>query len=811
MPYVRPPLHDYQVAAKQIILNNPRCGLFLDMGFGKAVDDNTLIPTPEGRWRRVGDINPGDSVIDQDGKSQTVSAVYKHPNMPAYQVSLSDGRKFVCNDDHLLPLLDVKTGNTTVRPLRDILDDYKFRHYHLPPSPVVPGCDNLSRASLLKYTDFFTLGILVRLLQPRLASPTANTPTAVQLCFPKYIDEKHMQAILHILAEHGTLVYDAGRNGYYYQNTRTGLPLLDETQDAAYSMARLMGCIPDWRLTSARVLPDSITLAPAEKRMDFLYGYLLNITGYEQDTWTVPMRGGVWHGLIEQQIQAMAFGLGLDAKITKIRGVETLIISFRPQRPPCITCIKLLPNKRDMTCFTVTGSTSTYLINDFIVTHNTLITLDALYDLNPHGHVLVVAPKNIARATWEQEIKKWQIPLRYKSLIVNEKHKDLPRAKRLALYDTILDEQPCLWFINRELFPDLVEHMPVINGKQVWPFPNIIVDELQSFKNYKAVRVKALKHVLPAVERFIGLTGTPTPNGLMDLWSEIYFMDEGRRLGKNITAYRRAFFRETLYVNNYPVRWEPLPGAEDEIYRRIGDIVASVKNPNIKLPPCVIKPIPVYMDDKEMALYKKFLKEAVLDVDGHDVTAANAAVLKNKLSQMASGAIYTQTGSTDYKLIHTKKLEMCDYLLNNASGSVLIAYHFKSDLDMLRQRYPVGEVFDGSPEMQDRWNAQQIPLMFIQPASAGHGLNIQFGGHTLIWFTIMPNLEEFQQTNARLARQGQPHPVAVYVLQTQKTVDVGNYEILKSKDASQERLKAAVQIAIQAVEEDDDGDDPVVI
>lgn len=804
MPYTPPPLHDYQKAAKQIILNNPRCGLFLDMGFGKAVDDNTLIPTPEGTWRRVGDISPGDQVIDQNGETQTVSAVYKHPHVHAYQVSLSDGRKFICNDEHLLPLIDAKTKEPSVKPVKNILDDYKS--YCLPASPTVPGRNRAPAGSLLARTDFFMLGIYARLLEPCLSNPTCNTPTAVELKFPDSMKTDQVEMLKALLTSQGDLRFNRYTMRYFYNKTYTGLPLLDEIQTMAHDIARILGCVAEWRLTSARTLPDTVTLAPAEKRLDFLNGYLLNFASDPQQSITVSIQDDIWHGLLADQIAAMAFGLGLDACIqtNKRKALKILTVNFQLAKPPRITDIQSLHEHRDMTCFTVTGPTHTYLINDFIVTHNTLITLDALYDLNPHGHVLIVAPKNIARATWEQEIKKWQIPLRYKSLIVNEKHKDLSRAKRLALYDTILDTPPCLWFINRELFPDLVEHMPVINGKQVWPFPNIVVDELQSFKNYKAVRVKALKTVLPAVSRFIGLTGTPAPNGLMDLWSEIYFMDGGQRLGKNITAYRRTFFRETLYVNNYPVRWEPLPGAEDEIYRRVGDIVASVKNPNIKLPPCVIKPIPVYMDDNELKLYRKFLKDMVLDVDGHDVTAANAAVLKNKLAQMASGAIYTDTGSTNYKVIHTKKLEMCDYLLENASGSVLIAYHFKSDLDMLQKRYPTGEVFDGSLDMQDRWNARKIPLMFIQPASAGHGLNIQYGGHTLIWYTIMPNLEEFLQTNARLARQGQPDPVVIYVLQTQKTVDIGNYDMLQAKDASQERLKAAVQIAIHAIDTDDD-------
>lgn len=430
----------------------------------------------------------------------------------------------------------------------------------------------------------------------------------------------------------------------------------------------------------------------------------------------------------------------------------------------------------------------------------TLITLEALKEIQPTGHILIIAPKNIARSTWLDEIAKWNINVRTKSLIVNDKGKQLSKEKRLALYNAIPTEPPTMYFINRELLPDLIDHMPIKNNKRIWYFPTVVIDELQSFKSHNSVRFKALKSVSDSITRFIGLTGTPTPKSLMDLWSEIYLMDNGVRLGKTITEYRNRFFLPGRVINNYPIEWIPRQGAEDEIYNLIKDLVISIKNPNIKLPDITYNDITVYMSESEKKLYRKLMKTQVLAFeDGNKVIAKNAAVLRHKLLQMSSGALYINDNH-EYKIIHKHKLEACEYIINNTDSPVIIAYHFKSDKEMLMQYFKEtkieAHIFDGSPEMINKWNNKEIPVMLLQPASAGHGLNLQQGGHTLIWYTLPESLEEYLQTIARLYRQGQSENVIIHHLLTNGTIDIRVLDNLEKKDMSEQALLDAVELTI---------------
>ena len=493
---------------------------------------------------------------------------------------------------------------------------------------------------------------------------------------------------------------------------------------------------------------------------------------------------------------------------------------------------------------------------DFIKTHpycglyldmglgKTLITLSALKELGEigqlNGHILIIAPKNIARSTWVDEIEKWQIPVTYKSLIVNDKGRSYSRAERLALYKTIPKTPPTMWFINRELLVDLIDNT------DEWYFPHVIIDESQGFKSHRSKRFEAMKRVRPFIERIIELSGTPAPNGPMDLWAQIWLMDTGQRLGKNITAYRNTFFRESRWNNGFAIDWEVLPGMESVIYQKISDLVISLKNTNLQLPPITYNNITVHMTDAEKKKYKKLLEDRVLNVDkdgiSYQIAADNPAILTAKLSQLASGTIYlndkdiledepdlNQTIFTptapmqipqtapvvttnnnkerNYSVLHEHKLEHCQYIVDNTDSPVLIAYHFKSDkAELLRyfkalydnpntrsQKYLI-EAFDGSPEMIRRWNNKEIPVMILQPASAGHGLNIQYGGHTLVWYTLPWSLEEYLQCNARIYRQGQTEPVVVHHLLTKGTIDTHILNVLNGKEEKEDALMEAVKL-----------------
>lgn len=452
----------------------------------------------------------------------------------------------------------------------------------------------------------------------------------------------------------------------------------------------------------------------------------------------------------------------------------------------------------------------------------TAIILETLWEMNPTDHVLIIAPKTIARCTWQNEIEKWNIPIRTESLVVNQNGKQLTKKKRDQIYDTIQpNPYATVYFINRELIPDLVKRFPY----QQWPFKTVIIDESQSFKSHSSQRFKALKEVRPYIQRLIELTGSPTPNGLMDLWSQIYLLDMGERLGRNITTYRNTFFDPGLIVNGYPVSYKPkrymsneqgfpltdangqLISAQDMIYDRIDDIVISMDNSFIQLPPITYNNVDVVMTKDEMKLYKKFAKESILELqDGQVIEAKNAAVLAAKLSQMASGSIYTDAKTHTYQVIHENKLEMCEYIINNTDTPVLIAYHFQSDKDMLlnyfKKQKMEAVLFDGSPEMQKAWNQGQYPIMLLQPASCGFGVNLQEGGSTLIWYTIPWSLEEYEQTNARIYRQGQSNHVFIHHLLTKHTGDPRMLSVVQDKDASQTDLLKAIEVTLSELEND---------
>lgn len=447
-----------------------------------------------------------------------------------------------------------------------------------------------------------------------------------------------------------------------------------------------------------------------------------------------------------------------------------------------------------------------------------LCTLAALAHIRPAGHILVVAPINIARSTWVDEIQKWGFPLRAKSLIVNDNDKKLSRAERLKRYEEIWSSSPTMYFINVDLVMDLIENMPTqrVNGKKtiMWPFQTVIIDESQTLKGYAGARFKAMKKIAPATVRFIELTGTPTPNGLEDLWSQMYLLDGGLALGENITTYRNRYFEPDLVMQGQVKRWKPRPGAEQEIYARVRHKVMSAQNTSIPMPEVSIDDVSIVLDKDTLEAYKDFSKELVLDLASPDpnnpgpitITADNAAILYGKQLQFASGTLYTDEDH-NYAVIHEEKLAMTDYLIRNNGGSpVIVAYRYQAQREQLMKYLTAAghavETFNGKREMVSKWNSGAIPVMLLQPASAGHGLNLQDGGHTLIWYCLPDSLEHYQQTNARLARMGQQHPVQIWRLITKGTRDEKMPGKLERKDLVQRGLLEAVQVDVYDVEED---------
>ena len=414
-----------------------------------------------------------------------------------------------------------------------------------------------------------------------------------------------------------------------------------------------------------------------------------------------------------------------------------------------------------------------------------VITLSAInnlcLDTFEVQRVLVIAPLRVARDTWKAEIEKWE-HLKYLkySVAIGTEAERLSALKRPA-HIYIINRENVVWLIEQSGLP--------------FEYDMVVIDELSSFKSHQAKRFKSLMRVRPTISRMVGLTGTPSSNGLMDLWAEFKLLDMGKRLGRFITHYRDEFFRPDKRNGQVIFSYKPKDGAEDEIYRRISDITISMKAADhLKMPECVMNEVNVSLSEKEMKLYNDLKKDLVLAIANKEIDAVNAAGLSNKLSQMANGAVYDE--DKNYIEIHNQKLDVLEDLIEQANGKpVLVAYWFKHDLERIKKRFDVREI-KPSKDISD-WNNGNIPVAVIHPASAGHGLNIQEGGSTLIWFGLTWSLELYQQTNARLWRQGQKSKtVVIHHIISKGTIDEQIMKALREKEMSQDALMDAVKAEI---------------
>ncbi|WP_334105098.1 DEAD/DEAH box helicase [Muricomes intestini] len=411
-----------------------------------------------------------------------------------------------------------------------------------------------------------------------------------------------------------------------------------------------------------------------------------------------------------------------------------------------------------------------------------VITLTAIvelmYNMFDVSKVLVIAPLRVADTTWQDEIEKWEHLkcLKISKVLGSKKNRIMALYKKADVYT-----------INRENVPWLVDFY-----KNDWPFDMVVIDELSSFKSPSAKRFRALKKVRHKIKRIIGLTGTPAPNGLLDIWSQIYLLDRGERLGRTFTGYRSRYFHPQKYINGgIPADYAVNEGGEEKIYTKISDICISMKALDyLKMPECILNKVEVELSEKEMKLYRKLERDLLLPFEDSDVDAANAAVLANKLLQMANGAVYDEFN--DVKYIHDRKLDALEDLIESANGKpVLVYYAFKHDRDRIKARFDAGEI--NTSEDIAKWNEGKTQIALCHPASTGHGLNLQYGGCTIIWFGLTWSLELYQQANARLWRQGQNHTVVIHHILTKDTIDQRVMRALQDKDTSQAALIDAVK------------------
>ena len=416
-------------------------------------------------------------------------------------------------------------------------------------------------------------------------------------------------------------------------------------------------------------------------------------------------------------------------------------------------------------------------------TVSTLTAIDQLlYDYFDANNVLVIAPLRVAQKTWPDEVRKWDHlkHLRISRVLGPEKQ------RKIALRD-----KADIWVINRENVEWLVDYY----GKN-WPFDMVVIDELSSFKSSKARRFRALRKVRPIIKRIVGLTGTPAPNGLIDLWPQVYLLDQGAALGKTLTGYRERYFEPGKRNRTVIFQWDPKAGAQEAIYKNLEDLCVSMSAADwLQMPERIDRVVSIQIPEAARVNYDQLERDLLLPFADGDITADTMAVLSNKLLQMANGAVYDENGST--REIHQAKLESLNDILEAANGQpVLVFYAYKHDLDRIKAQIPAAQVLDTEDDIE-KWNQGKISVLLAHPASAGHGLNLQTGGNIIVWFGLTWSLELYQHANARLHSQGQEKSVIVHHLVAEGPIDEDVMKALAGKDVNQKALLEAVKARIE--------------
>ena len=435
---------------------------------------------------------------------------------------------------------------------------------------------------------------------------------------------------------------------------------------------------------------------------------------------------------------------------------------------------------------------------DFAITHDhcglflpmgagkTVTTLTIIKNLLAieASKILIIGPVRVIESTWPDEIQKWDHTkdMTY-SIVVGS-----PKKRREALH-----ARADIYLIGKENVAWLV------NETTLWDFDMVVIDELSTFKNPRSQRFKALKQVMPLVDRFIGLTGTPAPKGLPDLWSQLYLIDRGQRLGRTLTEFRYRYLTPGRRNGAIVYEWKPQPNAEERIYKRIGDVCMSLDQKDCaELPPLQVLDYKVKLPPEAMKRYHAFKRERVLTLETDEVIAVNAGVLTGQLAQFTSGEIYRkdiltkQTVGTE--ILHDEKMKALEDLMEAATGHpILVFYYFQHERDRILAAFKQARVLDTADDIRD-WNEGKIDMLLVHPASAGHGLNLQQGGHIAIWYSLPNwNLELYQQANARIYRQGQTQPVTIYRIMAEGTIDEDEARALETKDVTQKALIEALR------------------
>ncbi|MDE9938820.1 DEAD/DEAH box helicase [Staphylococcus pseudintermedius] len=418
----------------------------------------------------------------------------------------------------------------------------------------------------------------------------------------------------------------------------------------------------------------------------------------------------------------------------------------------------------------------------------TVSTLTAFSDLQllDTNKMLVIAPLNVAKDTWADEIDKWEHlkHLRVSKVLGSPKQRIAALNKEADIYVT--NKENTKWLCDQY--------------KKDWPFDMVVIDELSTFKNPSSQRFKAIRKKQPLIKRFVGLTGTPSPNSLLDLWAQVYLIDRGERLETSFSRYRERFFKPTHQVSDHVFNWELRDGSEEKIYELIEDVCLSMKAGDyLDMPERIDAVQSVNLSSKERKLYDELEKHYILESEEDGtIVAQSGASLSQKLLQLANGAVYTDDESVRH--LHDRKLDKLEEIIEESQGQpLLVFYNFKHDKERIMERFDEVVTLDDKG-YKDKWNAGKVKILLVHPASAGHGLNLQQGGHIIVWFGLTWSLELYQQANARLYRQGQQHTTIIHHIMTDNTIEQRVYKALQNKELTQEDLMQAIKARIKQYE-----------
>lgn len=772
------------------------------MGMGKEQPVSAHVATPDG-WRRIGDLRAGDHVIGRDGKPTEVLGLFPQGVKDVYEFKFSDGSATRCGIEHLWEL-ENQYRKKFVLSTRFLLED-GIRHNFCKTHPngdnkyFLPSIQPVEFATQVLRIDPYLMGVLL----------TSSTLTGAQLSV-SVAPEVARKLVGTAEAQ------PSGRVRVLLRNSQA-------LRDIVYSMGRFHPLGPLNPRKTRRYIPREYLTASVKDRLSLLHGILdtrahprVGDSSVEYTTASVYMTYGI-SDLVRSLGGTASRRATLDARGEVLyRVLVRLPDCFEPFSIPefnvlrkpnaheprrALESITKLDYQEESVCIRVAARDHLYLTDDYIPTHNTVSALTALEMLQLAGETapaLVLAPLRVCTTTWPDEAAKWE----HLSNI-----KIVPVTGDLKSREAALKEPADIYTCNYQNLPWLVEHY---NGGKTWPYSTVVADESTRLKSFRTrqggVRARALANVAHTkIKRFINLTGTPAPNGLKDLWGQQWFIDAGASLGKNYTSYMYRWFKRTADGFDYEISH---PAAEKEIYETLKELCLTVDPRDwfdIKEP--IVKTIEVDMPRSARGYYEKLRDELIVQIENHTITAANAAVKTQKLLQIANGAAYTDPEvdddgnpkSRNYRVLHDAKLDALESLVEEVSGApLLVAYHFRSDVERLSKHFKQARVLDSDPATLKAWNAGKIPMLLAHPASAGHGLNLQDGGNILVFFGHNWNLEDRMQIIERIGpvrqlQAGYDRPVWIYNIVCKKTVDNLVLQRVESKKSVQELLLTAMK------------------